>query len=46
MPLARNVHGLFSDVVKRYPDGVPESRANQDLPYLGKANNSTRDEER
>lgn len=42
MPLARNVHDLSSDVVKRYPDEVPESRANQDLLQLGKANDLAR----
>lgn len=40
MPLSRSAHGLFSDVVKRYPDKVREFRANQDLPWLGKANSS------
>ena len=36
MPLTHNVHGLLNDVVKRYPDEVPKSRANQDLFSLVK----------
>lgn len=36
MPPTHNVHSLFSDVVKPYPDEVPKSRANQDLFSLVK----------